>query len=56
MSGWSPDHTNMVAIGIAVASEVIGALPVKSNSVVQIVLNTVLSLARRLFGLRGTTK
>ena len=51
-SGWSHDHTNMVLIGIAVASEVIASTPLKSNSIVQLLIN----LAKSLVGIRGNKK
>ena len=50
--GWSPEHTNMVILGVAVASEVIASTPLKSNSIVQLFLN----LAKALTGIRGTKK
>lgn len=50
MDSWSPEHTNLVLLGIAVASEVIAVSPLKSNSIAQLILG----LLRGLVGAKGT--
>lgn len=37
---WSPEHGDIALIGVALASELIGISKFKSNSVAQLIINT----------------